>query len=209
MMSVDLARPQKLYRYARCRWNIKSLLAGEFRLAPASDYESFSGDTARQDNELVREKTTPGHMATVTHVASGKPIKVIGNINYRDEVGTDYYTLCMSTAWDPLLFTEFSGSTSCLVIHNPEQFCERVHFYVEKRLENWAGIDAPVSYLQMSKLGPVFSKPWQYLAQKEWRFAWHPPIKIAKLSPLFIRIGRIDDIAEIVARPPDHAESNG
>lgn len=209
MITVDLTRPQKLYRYARCRWNVKSLLAGEFRLAPASEYESLSGDAARQDNELIREETTPGHMVTVTHVATGRPIKVTGDMHYRDEVGTDYYTLCMSTTWDPVLFTEFTGSSSCLVIHDPERFCERVHLHVEKRLENWAGIDAPVSYLQKSRLGPAFSKPWKYLAQKEWRFAWHPPIRIPKLFPIFIRIGRIDDIAELVSRPFDPGDPNG
>lgn len=208
-MFVDINRPQKLYRYARCRWNVKSLLAGEFRLAPASEYESLTGDAARQDNELVREETTPGQMATVAHVATGRPITVIGDLHYRDDVGTDYYTLCMSTAWDPVLFTEFSGATSCLVIHDPQRFCERVHIHVEKRLENWVGIDAPVLYLQKSGLGASFSKPWKYLAQKEWRFAWHPPIKIAKLSPIFIRIGRIDDIAELVSRPSDHYDSTG
>ena len=209
MITVDHARPPKLYRYARCRWNVKSLLAGEFRLAPASEYGSLMDDAARQDNELVREETTPGHMVTVTHLATGKSIKVIGDVHYQDDIGTDYYTLCMSTAWDPILFTEFKGSTSCLVVHEPETFCERVHFHMEKQLENWAGIDAPVSYLQKSRLGPAFSKPWKYLAQKEWRFAWHPPVQIEKLSPIFIRIGRIDDIAELVPRPSGHSDANG
>lgn len=201
MTAIDLARPPKLYRYARCRWNLKSLLAGEFRLAPASDYVSIEDDSARQDNELVREETTPGNMVTVTHLPTGKPIKVTGNVHYRDEIGTDYYTLCMSTVWEPLLFQEFKDSTSCLVIHEPDEFCERVHFYAEKQLKHWAGIDAPVSYLQKSRLGPAFSKPWKYLVQKEWRFAWHPPVRHPKLSPIFIRIGKIDRFAELLRRP--------
>jgi hypothetical protein len=180
---------------------MKSLLAGEFRLVPASDYGELKDDTARQDNELVREQTHPGKSVTVTHVATGKHIPIIGDITYRDEIGTDYYTLCLSSAWNPLLFDEFKGSDSCLVIHNPEEFCERVHFYAEKQLKEWAGIDAAVSYFGGSRLGPAFSKPWKYLSQKEWRFAWHPPVQIEKLSVSFIHIGSVEKIAEIVMRP--------
>jgi hypothetical protein len=180
---------------------MKSHLLGEFRLVPASDFGEIQDDAARQDNELVREEKVPGSMVAITHLATGKPIKVIGDVHYRDEVGTDYYTLSMSSAWDPLLFKDFKGSSSCLVIHHPEEFCERIHFYAEKQLMDWAGIDAAVSYLQKSRLGPSFSKPWKYLAQKEWRFAWHPPIQVQKLTPIFIRIGCIEQIAEVVRRP--------
>jgi hypothetical protein len=157
---------------------MKSLLNGEFRLVPASEYGELKDDMARQDNELVREQISSGRNATITHVATGKYIPVIGDITYRDEIGTDYYTLCLSSTWDSLLFDEFKGSDSCLVIHDPEEFCERVHFYAEKQLKGWAGIDAAVSYLTGSRLGPAFSKPWKYHPQKEWRFAWHPPVQM-------------------------------
>lgn len=180
---------------------MKSLLDGEFRLVPASDYDELKNDMARQDNELVREQISSGKNVTITHVATGKRIPIIGDVTYRDEIGTDYYTLCLSSTWDYLLFDEFKGSDSCLVIHNPEEFCERVHFYAEKQLKDWAGIDAAVSYLTGSRLGPAFSKSWKYLAQKEWRFAWHPPVKIEKLPVLFIHIGSIEKFAEVVMRP--------
>lgn len=180
---------------------MRSLLDGEFRLVPASEYGELKDDKARQDNELVREHVSSGGNVRITHAATGKQIPVIGDITYRDEIGTDYYTLCLSSSWDLLLFDEFRGSDSCLVIHNPEEFCERVHFYAERQLKNWAGIDAAISYLIGSQLGPAFSKPWKYLAQKEWRFAWHPPDKIEKLPVSFIHIGSIEKIAEIVFRP--------
>jgi hypothetical protein len=201
MITLDCSRPSKLYRYAKYRWNMKSLLDGEFRLVPASDYGELKDDMARQDNELVREQISSGKNVTITHVVTGKRIPVIGDVTYHDEIGTDYYTLCLSSTWDSLLFDEFKGSDSCLVIYNPEEFCERVHFYAEKQLKDWAGIDAAVSYLTDSQLGPAFSKPWKYLAQKEWRFAWHPPVQIEKLPVLFIQIGNIEKFAEVVMRP--------
>jgi hypothetical protein len=139
MITVDCARPSKLYRYAKCRWNVKSLLAGEFRLVPASAYGEIKNDLARQDNELVREQTSPGKDVTVTLIETGKRIPVIGDVSYRDEICTDYYTLCLSSTWDPLLFDEFKGSNSCLAIHDPEEFCERVYFFAKKQLTQWAG----------------------------------------------------------------------
>lgn len=201
MNILDGTRPLKLYRYARCRRNVDSLLLGEFRLVPASNYGELKDDQARQDNELVREQTSPGKNVTITHVATGEPIQVVGDVMYRNEIRTDYYALCFSSAWDPLLFDEFKGSNSCLIIHDPEEFCERVHFYAEKQLKGWAGIDAAVSYLMGSRFGPAFSKHWKYLPHKEWRFAWYPPTRIEKLPVAFIRIGSIEQYAEIVRRP--------
>ena len=184
-------------------------MEGEFRLTPASSYLNLEGDQARQDNEIVREESVPGHMVKVTHVATGKPIKVVGDLTYRDDIGTDYYTLCMSSAWDPLLFDEFIGSNSCLVIHEPEEVCERIHFHAERELKNWFGVDAAVSYLQKHRLGPAFTKPWKYLAQKEWRFAWHPQAQHTNLAPLFIRIGSIEKFAEIIGKPRATGDING
>lgn len=176
-------------------------MEGEFRLAPASSYLNLESDQGRQDNEIVREEIVPGRMVKVTHLATGQPIKVIGDLSFREDVGTDYYTLCMSSIWDPLLFNEFIGSDSCLVIHEPDEVCERIHFYVEKELRSWAGIDAAVTYLQNHRLGPAFSKPWKYLSQKEWRFVWHPQVQYENLAPIFIRIGSIEQFAEIIGRP--------
>jgi len=148
-------------------------------------------------------------MVKVTNVATDRPIKVVDDLRYRDDIGTDYYTLCMSSAWDPLLFDEFIGSDSCLVIHEPNEVCERIHFYAERELKNWTGIDTAVSYLQKHQLGPAFTKPWKYVAQKEWRFAWHPQDQLKNLPSIFIRIGSINRFSEIVGRPSVIGAVNG
>lgn len=201
MITVDCARPFKLYRYSRCRWALKSLLAGEFRLVPASNYRDLEADKARQDDELVRTQKSRGQDVVITNLRTGQPIQAIGDVSYQQEVGTNYYTICMSSAWDPLLFDEFKDANSCLIIHNTDEFCELVHHHVDKVLKGWIGWDAAVSYLSKSPHGPAFSKPWTYLAQKEWRFAWLPPNRADKLEPLFIRLGNIERFAEMVKRP--------
>lgn len=200
MPTVATARP-RLFRYSERQWLIRSLMAGEFRLVPASTYGEMFGDLARHDNELVRENSVPGERVTITHVAAGKPIRAMGDVVFRDEVGTNYFTLSFSTAWDPLLFDEFTGSNACLIVHEPDEVCERIHFYAEQFLKGWAGIDGAVVYGGEHKYGPSFVKHSKYIVQKEWRFAWMPPQKCDQLQPFCIRIGNIERYAEVVPRP--------
>lgn len=209
MITVDCTRPPKLFRYSEHQWAVKSLLEGEFRLVPASDYRDLEADRARQDDELVRRQSSRGEDVVITNLSTGQPIKVIGDVNYRQEIGTNYYTICMSSAWNPLLFDEFKGSTSCLVFHDTNEFCELVHHHADKLLKGWVGWDAAVSYLSKSPHGPAFSKPWTYLTQKEWRFAWLPPERTQTLEPLFIRLGNIERFAELVMRPEAVSRENG
>ena len=168
---------------------------------PASSYGEMVGDLARHDNELVRENSIPSERVTITHVATGKPMKAVGDVVFRDEVGTNYFTLCFSTAWDPLLFDEFKGSNACLVIHEPDEVCDRIYFYAQQFLRNWASIDGAVCYGGEHNYGPMFTKHWKYTTQKEWRFAWVPPERGDQLYPFCIRIGNIERYAEIVTRP--------
>lgn len=209
MRTVDCARPKKLFRYSEHKWLVRSLLAGEFRLVPASLYGELANDAARQDNELVRENKVPGETVTITHVRTGRPIKAVGDVTFRDDVTTNYFTLCFSSAWDPLLFDEFSGSDACLVIHEPEEICERIHHHAGQVLGDWAGMDGSVSYGGDQGLGPVFIKHWKYITQNEWRFAWLPPKPRSELQPFFIRIGNMERYAEIVSKPVAKEERVG
>jgi hypothetical protein len=205
----ECARPSKLFRYGEHKWLLRSLLAGEFRLVPASNYGELADDVARQDNELVRENAVPRDRVTITHLETGKPIRAIGNVTFRDEVNTNYFTLCFSSTWDPLLFNEFKGSDACLVIHDPEEVCERIHHHTAHVLKDWAGIDGPVSYGGDRGLGPIFTKHWKFITQNEWRFAWVPPEQSMVLYPICIRVGSIQRHAEIVLRPAKKEERIG
>lgn len=203
-MTSPLKSRPKLFRYSEHRWLVRSLMLGEFRISPASYYGELVGDSARHDDELVRETDVPGDRVTITNLTrGGAPIRPIGDVVYRDEVGTNYFTLSFSTAWDVLLFDEFNGSNACLILHEPEEVCSRIHFHADHLLHDWAGFDCAVSYGADHPCGPAFIKHWKYLAQKEWRFAWLPPKRCDRLTPFFVRIGNIERFAEIVPRPKE------
>lgn len=193
-------RPSRLFRYSEQKWLHRSLYEGEFRLVPASFYGELEGDTARQDNELIRVQHSPADQVEITHVKTGQRLKPIEKITYRNEILTNYYTLCFSSAWNVALFDEFSGADSCLVIHNPEAVCERIHYYAQRFLQNWSAIDASVTYRGKSDFGAFYLKDKKYSTQNEWRFTWVPPHACQELVPFNVRIGNIEQYAELVSK---------
>ncbi len=172
MPKIDCQRPPKLYRYSERRWLERSLQLGEFRLRPAAD-------------DLQRSQLR------------GEPILPFAPAGGRPSVAAGYLTLSLGQAWDERLFDAFPGTDCCLIIHDAEQFGERIHRAAQLALPNWAGIDAAISYGMPSPLGAAFSKLKSYAAQKEWLFAWRPIQPAMSLNPVLIRIGSIEGIAEL------------
>ena len=111
--------------------------------------------------------------------------------------GQGFLTLSLASAWDPSLFATFGDADCCLVIHDAEQFGERIHRTAQRMLPSWAGIDAAISYGVPSPLGDVFSKSRQQAAEKEWLFAWRPTQPALVNKPVTINIGSLEGIAEL------------
>ncbi len=109
--------------------------------------------------------------------------------------------LCFSTVYDDSLFDEFSDTDTCLVIHRVDEFCERFHAAAELQLAGWIGTDGAVAYGSRSPLGAVFSKPFQFVQQHEWRFVWLPEQPGTAAVPTLLTIGNIEDLAELRSKP--------
>ncbi|WP_296951624.1 hypothetical protein [uncultured Massilia sp.] len=108
-----------------------------------------------------------------------------------------FLILTFSSAWDRDLFDMLGPADSCLVIHNSEEFGERLHRAVQRTLPNWAGIDGPVEYGIRSRLGQAFSAPIAQAREKVWKFAWRSMSPQASLNPVVVRIGSIEQFAEL------------
>jgi len=115
----------------------------------------------------------------------------------RPTAAKNYLTLSLTQVWNESLFDAFLGADSCLIIHDTEEFGERIHRAAQKALPSWAGIDAAVSYGAPSPLGAVFSKASSEARQREWMFAWRPTQSTMSLNPVVIQIGSIEGIAEL------------
>ena len=106
-------------------------------------------------------------------------------------------TLSFSMAWDKRLFELLPPADACLIIHNTEEFGERLHRAVQRTLPNWAGIDGAVEYGSRAALGAAFTKSAQEAHEREWQFAWRPMQAQASFHPVVIKIGSIESFAEL------------
>lgn len=162
-------RPKKLYRYSRREWLERSLQFGEFRLQPPPPAPALDASEQILPFGARASRSAPAN----------------------------YLTLSLANAWDENLFEIFTGADCCLVIHEPEQFGERLHRAAQRVLPSWAGIDAAISYGIPSPLGAAFSKSRHYASEKEWLFAWRPIQAALSCNPVLVSIGSIEGIAEL------------
>ncbi|MYN46347.1 hypothetical protein GTP23_14945 [Pseudoduganella sp. FT93W] len=108
-------------------------------------------------------------------------------------------TLSFSQVWEPRLFELFAAD-SCLIIHNTEEFGERVHRAVQRALPSWAGIDGAVEYGVRAALGAAFSKTAAEAPEQEWQFAWRAMQANLSLNPVLIKVGSLENFAELRKR---------
>lgn len=199
MITLDVTKPPSIHRYSERRWLDRSLRLGEFRLRPASDYLAVETDLARCDDEQTRiyQLTNP----IITDVSTGQRIHAVGPVTRRSRIETNYYLLCFSSVFDTCLYDEFPGADACLTIKDVEAFSDRVHAAAREALPRWAGIDAKGSYGYGNNLGVPFNKPEKFVFHHEYRFAWIPYHPVQEdIAPILIKIGCIEDIAELVTR---------
>jgi hypothetical protein len=114
-----------------------------------------------------------------------------------------FLTLSFSQTWSKSLFEVLGPADCCLVIHNSEEFGERLHRAVQRALPNWAGIDGAVEYGTRSPLGAAFTKSGAEAQEKEWKFAWRSLSPNSSLNPVTVKIGSIEQFAELRA-PESH-----
>jgi len=114
-----------------------------------------------------------------------------------------FLTLSFSQTWSKSLFEVLGPADYCLVIHNSEEFGERLHRAVQRALPNWAGIDGAVEYGTRSPLGAAFTKSGAEAQEKEWKFAWRSLSPNSSLNPVTVKIGSIEQFAELRA-PESH-----
>ncbi|MES2934649.1 MAG: hypothetical protein V4805_14310 [Pseudomonadota bacterium] len=123
--------------------------------------------------------------------------RALANGEFRLRPATNCLTLSFATAWSPDLFDAFAAVDSCLIIHNTELFGERLHRAVQRALPSWMGIDGAVEYGARSPLGAAFTKTSAEAHEQEWLFAWRSTQPSMSLNPIVIKIGSIENFAEI------------
>ena len=203
-----LKLPSKLYRYTEAQYAHNSLYNGEFLFRSADYYNKCEGDTARQDNELVKNHTSKSQNNFFIDLRTGQLGKPIAGEFRYESILKNHFISCFSTKWNENLFKAFSTKDiiidSCLIIHDVEKFISRLCFISEKMFPRWAGKAAPIVYGGDGYVREdiYFYKPIEFSYQNEWRFTCvPPPNQPYDVEQFLITMGNIERFAEIKKLP--------
>jgi hypothetical protein len=180
------------------------LESGEIRISPASVYKDGPVSDPRTDDELNIHRYLPGQHTRIT-TKEGKEIPIIGDFHETYSIPMNYYTLCMSTDFEPQIFEEF-GYDSCVIIKDLDQFAARLEASTKYLLPNWYFYHNPVEYFDPHEpyknqyLDTVMCKDFRFAYQMEYRVIWHPQDDASAKDYIVVRIGSLEDICELYIR---------
>ena len=108
-------RPTKIFKFGEKQWIDWILNTGKIRVNPASGFKDSKFNPAIRDDELRFSYFEHG--------------RIVGEFEV-----DDYYVFCASEVYDHRFYRDFADYNSCLVIHNAEEFCERIRRATELNL---------------------------------------------------------------------------
>ena len=201
-MLANCTPEKQLYRYSKLQYLKDAMENGCFHVCPALEYVKREYDVARKDNEVVHKKDVPPSSVKIT-TKNGTPIVPIGDVTFSTFVlPIDSFILCFSYDYDEGLYDEFQGSEACLVVQNVQEFSRRIHNAFAKAMPSYLGIDGRVAYgKHQSSLGVLFSKPKEFIYQREYRFSWIPKKPTRLLDQKVLAEGNFDKIRELIPPP--------
>ncbi|NMM38303.1 MAG: hypothetical protein HHJ09_12480 [Glaciimonas sp.] len=168
---------------------------------PSKDYPRPATLYLYAPNAVLERCLTLGEfrLQPATDQNPGAPLQPSG-IRLNSAMAPNFLIVSFEQAWNENLFKTFPDSDACLVIHHTEKFGERLHRAVQRALPNWAGIDGAISYGKRSPLGAIFTRPAAQATQQAWQFAWRPMQPTITLNPITVKLGSIEEFAEVRPR---------
>ncbi|WP_207457269.1 hypothetical protein [Azospirillum sp. SYSU D00513] len=197
------------YKYTQKEYAESFLRKGLMRIAPASSYNNASYNSAIKDDELTIKSFISPYDYDLGFIDPYylriAPERCHMFIDQKKP--SDHYLFCISVSFDLRYFFDF-GCNACICIHNQEEFKTRLVNAVSQKLQNWHVSMGPAEYMDpyfITTLLPgnspemYFIKDFEYMYQSEHRLVAIPPAyHNAEMSPFFVELGSLEDIARIV-----------
>jgi len=193
-----------LYRYGHLKSIISLYALGRTKIRPASTYKDGISSDPRTDDEKTKERWYVGGQLKI-RTKNGDEIRTIGDVKSSISA-CDYYVLCFSYDFEPLIFEEFDYDC-CIVIKRPRKFALRLETELKKHFPEWYFHHNPIQYFDPFEhaknecFSPTMSKDFSFAYQMEYRFILDPLKKaeeIKSLPEFEIELGPLDDICELV-----------
>lgn len=190
-----------IFRYGHLKYMKQFIEEGKIRISPASKYKDGNELDPRTDDELNKHLWELGDHIRIT-TQDGKVIPIIGDLQRSASTANNYYTLCLSCDFEPIIFEEF-GYDACVVIKNTDEFASRLEEGTKKQLPGWYFHHNPTEYfdphapIQNQHFGATMSKDFSYAYQMEYRFLWDHFNKGNAKEHIEVNLGPLYDICEL------------
>ena len=190
-----------LFRYGHKKYMKQIVEEGKIRLSLASNYKDGHALDPRTDDEMNKHRWELGDHIKIT-TQDGKQMPILGDLKRTVTTLNNYYTLCLSSDFEPIIF-ELFGYDSCVVIKNPEEFSTRLEQATKHILPGWFFHHNPMEYfdphepIKNQYISATMSKDFSYSYQMEYRFLWNPPIIANAKDYIEVSLGPLHDICEL------------
>ncbi|HET7552697.1 MAG TPA: hypothetical protein VFK04_15500 [Gemmatimonadaceae bacterium] len=188
-------------KYGELRYLEAALREGKLRIAPASRYNDPSLNPAIRDDELTIDIAYDPYVPFNPY-PPGTVLLPPSRVPLRKQLNTNYYVYCIASTLSMRLLYDF-GAEACIVFRDPNEFLARLCTAMRKCVPGWRCTVGDVSYLDPLQVNPsevdvLMGKHFRYAYQREVRVAWLPPAPTRQLEPLFLSVGSLEDIAELI-----------
>lgn len=190
-----------LFRYGQLEFMRKIVEEGKIRISPATMYKDGHSLDPRTDDEINKHRWELGEHIRIT-TQDGKQMPIIGDLKRTVSTTNNYYTLCLSCDFEPIIFTLF-GYDSCVVVKNPDEFAARLEKEAKKILPYWYFHHNPTEYFDPHEqtknqyFDATMCKDFSYAYQMEYRFLWHPQGTANAKEYIELNVGPLCDICEL------------
>jgi hypothetical protein len=204
LTSATTLAPGALVRYGK-QVHLQSILCeGILRIAPASIYPSLNA--AQIDEELRHHAVTPNERLvfkvfgrrTPDGPEEEFPVKPLELYRYMNL--PPFYVLCLSSRFDFRMFHDFDADAA-LVVRDRQEFVRRAKAAMALAVTAEPAVREVRYYdpyqVRHEQLVPAFSKHFRYAYQNEVRMIWRPKSGTTP-EPIFVNVGPLGDIAELV-----------
>jgi hypothetical protein len=190
-----------LFRYGHLKYMKQFVQQGKIRISPASKYKDGPVLDPKTDDELNKHRWELGDHIKIT-TQDGKYMPIIGDLQRTATTPNNYYTLCLSCDFEPVIFNQFSYD-ACVVVKKPKEFAERLEHEAKIVIPEWYFFHGPIQYFDPHEstrnqfFNATMCKEFSYAYQMEYRFLWDSLNTGSANDHIEVNLGPLNDICEL------------
>ena len=204
-------------KYGEKQFMEKFLEDGEMLISPSPSFDDETLTRAQRDDENTGS-VFGARKEDGTAIPASELPRWWGDrysmMEFSISTDRDYMLYCMARTLSPTLFSHFgAGYNACVLIHDMSVFARRVDEGTRARFpqgefmyaHSWVTYFDPLGAIPPTpeppegiKIPIPFLKHFRHAYQQEYRFVWVPKDSRRGFEKTCVRIGALDDIAEII-----------